>query len=235
MSATQALVLSLLACTLVACASAPSRSKSSAAGATLDHIVVGVADLATAIDEFERQTGVRPVIGGEHPGRGTHNALVSLGGPTYLEIFAAVPGADTPNYEALRYLTKPTPILWAVAVQDIPAAATELQAAGFATTTPEPGSRKTPSGSVLEWETFGLTSQPDGAPFFIRWKPGTPHPATTSPGGCKLERFTVRTPNPAPLQKLAKTLGLEVEATTGERTVLTMTLKCPKGTITLSP
>lgn len=216
---------------LVGCASVPTPKRA----ATIDHIVIGVAELASAIDDFERQTGVRPEIGGEHPGRGTHNALVSLGGSTYLELIAAIPGADAPDYEALRYLPKPIPILWAVGVEDVAAATSRLQTAGFTATAPEPGSRKTPAGALLEWETFGLESRIDAAPFFIHWLAGTPHPSTTSPTGCKLARFEITLPDPTSLERLRQALDLDVSLRPGEQTALAVTLSCPKGEVRLSP
>jgi hypothetical protein len=54
----------------------------------IDHILLGIDDLDRGMDLFEQRSGVRPVQGGKHPG-GTHNALVSLGDGTYLEIIAA--------------------------------------------------------------------------------------------------------------------------------------------------
>jgi hypothetical protein len=176
--------------------------------AQLDHIVVAVRSLDEGIAQFERLTGVTPAVGGKHPGRGTENALVSLGGGSYLEILAPQPGATlSRDDEPLRGIATLTIIDWAIAVPEVDAAVASLKTAGFVTSLPQPGARLTPSGERLDWMTFAL---PDvrTAPFFIRWSPNTRHPSTTAPSGCTLERLRVQDPSADRLGTLLGALGV---------------------------
>jgi hypothetical protein len=201
----------------------------------LDHLVVGVADLDAGVREIERRTGVRAASGGEHPGAGTHNALLALGPHSYLEIVAPRPGAQVP--ERLAYLgglTAPTPVMWAVASSDIAALDVRLRAHGYATTGPMPGSRRRPDGGELRWTTLAITQPPlAGAPFFIEWAPGSAHPAATSPGGCALESFRLVLPDPAPLQRLLGLLELDTPVVQGAQPALEIVLRTPRGTVRL--
>ena len=163
--------------------------------AQIDHLVVAIRSLPEGVAEFERLLGVKGAVGGKHPGRGTENALVSLGGGTYLEIIAPQEAVTlSPGDEAMRGLDHLRIIGWAVSVSDAGAAASALKSAGFATTPPQPGSRVTPAGETLQWTTFGLADRFSVAPFFINWSASTKHPSTTSPGGCELTRLMVTDP-----------------------------------------
>ncbi|HEX7180672.1 MAG TPA: VOC family protein [Thermoanaerobaculia bacterium] len=205
------------------------------AQAHIDHVILGAADLDQAVEAFERLTGVRPAYGGKHP-RGTHNALVSLGGRTYLEIIAVQPGASKPPLlPDLSGFDKLAPIGWAVSADDGEALRKSLAAAGFQLSGSNEGSRTTPSGATLRWQTFGLTREFEEAPFFILWSPETPHPSTTSPSGCTLQRWAIAGPRFDETELLRKTLALPIEAAKGQTVSFTLALDCPKGRIVFEP
>jgi Glyoxalase-like domain len=164
--------------------------------AQLDHIVVGIRRLDEGIAQFAQLTGVKAGIGGKHPGRGTENALVSLGGGSYIELLAPQPGAAlSPQDQALRNLERLTIIDWAVSVPEVDRAVAALKSAGFTASPAQPGARLTPGGERLDWTTFGLRgAEIVAAPFFIRWSPNTRHPSTTAPAGCELDALVVQDP-----------------------------------------
>ena len=178
--------------------------------AQLDHLVVAVRSLAEGMAEFERLTGITPGVGGKHPGRGTENALVSLGGGSYLEIIAPQAGVTLqPRDEDMRKLDRLRIINWAVGVSNVDEAVAALKGAGVAATPTQPGSRVTPGGERLEWTTFGLADQSLSiAPFFIRWSPATKHPSATAPGGCTLAELTVQDPASDRLSAALGALGI---------------------------
>lgn len=80
-----------------------------------DHILLGAPDLDLGIRWVEERTGVRAKFGGNHPGSGTRNALLSLGTGHYLEIIAPDPAqANAPDDRGLRELSSPRIIQWAI-------------------------------------------------------------------------------------------------------------------------
>lgn len=199
--------------------------------AQVDHVMLGIDDLERGIAQFEELTGVRPVFGGKHPG-GTHNALVSLGDGTYLEILAVQPGVAPPeDYAGLKQLHTLTPIGWAVSSKDSAQLRNRLTSAGLAVTESTAGSRTTPAGTTLSWQTFGLKEGFDEAPFFIVWSPQSAHPSTTAPTGCKLQQWRVAGPHLRTLEQLRSALDLRIDVAEAKSTALRLSLQCPRGEV----
>ena len=206
----------------------------------LDHLLLGCGDLDQGIAFVEQHTGVRPAMGGVHPGRGTRNALLALGPLHYLEVIAPDPAqtgipmtrAELPAM--LKQLSAPRLVDWAVHTSDIAAVAERWRKAGVAFHGPTPGSRARPDGTMLHWQTLNLENDRDGLlPFFIEWSAATVHPSVDAPAGCKLESFAVAGPDPKELSADVDHLGLEVEVANGETAHLRARIVGPGGELVL--
>jgi hypothetical protein len=201
----------------------------------LDHILLGCGDLDQGIAFVEEKLGVRAAFGGVHPGRGSRNALLALGGRRYLEIIG--PDPAQPQHDDLRELYKiasPRPIGWAAHVDDIAALQQRLTAARASIGPVMDGQRKRPSGQLLRWRTLAPQDDRGGLlPFFIEWSKESPHPSSDAPQGCKLESFALVSPEEGKLRDLAAQLGLEVAVTKGATAGLRAKISGPKGTLSL--
>jgi Glyoxalase-like domain len=204
----------------------------------LDHILLGCSDLERGIAFVEQRTGVRAGLGGVHPGRGTQNALLTLGTRRYLEIIAPDPkqsGGPSPLLPLLKGLAAPRLVGWAAHPRNIEALAAQLKQSGIDATGPVPGSRKRPDGTVLHWKTLTLKDDANGLlPFFIQWSGDSPHPSADAPSGCQLLRFELLTPDPGTLAKLTSQLGLEAPISKGTATQLRAAIIGPKAELDLS-
>lgn len=207
-------------------------SVSTASAAQIDHVILGIDDLDRGVKAFEAATGVKPVYGGKHPG-GTHNALVSLGDEIYLEVLAVQEGVTVQGDSAgLKEMKTLTPIGWAVSSKATAQLRNRLSAAGIAVSEPVGGSRITPTGSKLSWQSFLLDESSPEVPFFIVWSEQTAHPSTTSPSGCKLQQWSIASPRAKDLEKLRQALDLRVHVAEAEAPSMRLSLTCPKGAVT---
>jgi catechol 2,3-dioxygenase-like lactoylglutathione lyase family enzyme len=206
--------------------------------AVLDHILLGCSDLDRGIAFVEEHIGVRAAFGGVHPGRGTQNALLSLGTRCYLEIIAPDPKQDHNHVEEfalkqlahLKELTSPSLVGWAVHPGDLEKFSARLRDAGIAFSGPWPGSRKRPDGSLLQWKTLNLKDDHDGLlPFFIEWSADSLHPSADAPKGCSLLHFEAVTPDPDALSKQIMLLGLDIRIAKADKPQLRATIAGPKG------
>jgi catechol 2,3-dioxygenase-like lactoylglutathione lyase family enzyme len=197
----------------------------------LDHILLGCNDLERGVAFVEQRTGVRAAFGGVHPGRGTQNALLSLGERRYLEIIAPDPKqSGVQQFTEIAKLSEPRLIGWAAHPGDLQAFAAKLREAGVVFEGPTPGSRKRPDGRVLHWSALRLKDDAQGLlPFFIEWSADSLHPSADAPRGCSLVRFEAATPEPEALKKQVALLGLDLPVVKGEEPQLRAAIAGPKG------
>ena len=194
----------------------------------LDHIMCAVPDLEDSMAEIASITGIVPSNGGVHPGNGTRNALLGLSDSSYLEIIGPDKKQNLENTLGELLVSKNTSGIraWAVAVSDLAAVANVAQGLGFRVRDRKEMSRKTPEGSLLEWELLFLDGGPL-LPFFIDWK-GSEHPARKAPSGCGLSELSISAEEPKVYQELLNKLQLEVSISEGEPAISAI-IRSPKG------
>jgi Glyoxalase-like domain len=204
----------------------------------LDHLVYVALNVDDATDDLERRLGVRPGYGGKHAGGLTHNALLSLGEGSYLEIFVQVPGAEAPA-TALPFgvgsLAEPRVVTWAVAVSDIEQRVETARAAGYDPGEMIAGGRDLPDGSRLAWQ-LAVRAEPAGdgvVPFLIHWQ-SEPHPSVTAPKGCRFVSLRAEHPEPESVLQALQALGVELSVAKGKSPRLIAMLETPNGMVELS-
>ena len=186
----------------------------------IDHLLFGVSELAVGIEWVRDVFKVAAGEGGRHLGVGTHNALVALGGRTYLEIIAPDPEQLVPRTalpHGLGSLSEPRLVNWAVRVPDMDAWAARLHALGVRTRITA-RDRVNPDGRRLAWRTAAMpaatvvqgTDLTGLVPFAIEWQGDTVHPSQTAPEGIVLESLAVCHPRVAMVRATMAALDLPV-------------------------
>lgn len=200
----------------------------------LDHLVYATPDLETTCRDLETRLGVRPSAGGQHPGRGTHNALLSIGPDAYLEIIGPDPLQPEirPTWFGIDQLTAPKLVTWAVRVDDLEAFLKEISPATHVGAI-RSGSRKTPEGTSLSWQlTEPQLVQGVGLiPFLIQWNSN--HPAHSATPGPPLIHLRLEHPNPELIKNQLKSLRLEVAIEQSSTPALVALFQGPNGLIAL--
>lgn len=202
----------------------------------LDHIVIAGPDLKALAAEFQELTGIRPVPGGKHEGRGTANQLVGLGEGRYIELIGPDPDQPEPGQpRPLRVdeVTGATVVGWAVRPDDIDAQVATARDAGYDPGQPEPMSRSTPGGEVVSWRLTPPSGGLGGAvPFLIDWQ-DTTHPSGALPA-VSLRSFTITHPDSGAVRKaLAAIAALQPVSAIkqGDAVSLAVELDTPNGRV----
>lgn len=203
----------------------------------LDHLVYGTTDLARGIAEIEALLGVTPTPGGPHPGRGTRNALVSLGPRVYLEIIGPDPEQPPParaRMFELDALASPRLLTWAATATDLARLHALAHRHGVPLGAVGSGNREQPDGTLLSWQfTDPSVLIADGVvPFFIDWG-SSPHPGGMAAKGAALAGLRAEHPDAGRIELMLRPLGLDLVVTPGARPALIATIDSPRGRVEL--
>lgn len=238
------MIVALLASIVVGCSgrSQGARESPDAAGpligevAEIDHVILAIDTLERGIRLLRQATGITAVYGGAHPGRGTQNALLSLGRGRYLELLAPNPldtvgaprAAEFARFHAL------TPFGWALRTHDADELLAALRRRGLPGGAVIRGSRARPDQSILRWRTLNpWGSNRALLPFFIEWSQSSPHPSNESPSGCGLVELSMVSPAADSLRALLAQAGIAVPIRAAATEALQLVLDCPRGRVQL--
>lgn len=201
----------------------------------LDHILIAASDLARGCDVIEAATGVRPEFGGAHPGRGTCNALASLGSGLYLEVIAPDPeqSSDGELVRRLRCFDRPALGWWAARCANLAQVNTRMSALGLETGEIKRGHRLTASGDRVEWSALYVQVARFGAatPFLIDWGAASHHPSKSAPRADRLTGLEIALPDLSAFRSAIEVieLGPLVTCRESEQPSMTVRIESPKG------
>lgn len=188
----------------------------------VDHLVWAVPDLKQGVDYFQALTGIRPGAGGSHPGRGSHNALVSFGNDQYLELIAPDPSQSMrpmrDAFDGIHSMSAPALFAFGVKCNDMAALSEKATAFGLAFSGPTETSRQPPDAPLLRWKLGYTDASSFGRylPFYIDWLDST-HPSKVIPGRVELISFEVMHPQSSELRNIYEILDIEVPVVRGDR------------------
>ncbi len=151
-------------------------------GYALDHVIVGVRDLAAAAADW-RALGLVATDGGSHPKRGTRNAIVRFPDSSFLELITIDDRetflAGRPQASGMLALLEQHPegaISWALRTDKVAAAREDVIRAGFSAGALWKGEGRRDSGKVATWRTFSI--EEPAFPFVLQYDgPPTSGPA----------------------------------------------------------
>ena len=203
----------------------------------IDHLIVAAPDLEESLARAEELLGVEPALGGQHPGYGTRNALISLGKGRYLEIVG--PDPDQPDPEGARLfgvdcLEASRLATWAAKGADLNSLVSRAGTYASELGSVHSGGRRQPDGSYLAWEITDPFMPREGGvvPFFIDWEE-TPHPSDTAPAGCELVDLRAEHPHAGRVREILNGLELTLQVESGPTPALIATIDTPGGRVEL--
>lgn len=200
----------------------------------IDHLIFAAPSLELGMDVIEEIIGVRPVVGGQHKGRGTHNALLTFG-DIYFEVIAPDPSqpyVSRPLWMKIDQAMKPKLWTWATITDDL----FELEKKAIKNQIPlgriESGTRSQTNGDILKWQlTEPVLENEDGImPFFLDWGDSI-HPSRSLISAGEIIDFRAIHPNTEFIKNQLRKLGVNLNVEKGIDSHLEATIRTLKGEV----
>jgi catechol 2,3-dioxygenase-like lactoylglutathione lyase family enzyme len=131
---------------------------------SIDHVVIAVSDLDRAISDYQG-LGFTVLRGGEHPRRGSVNALVVFQDSTYFELIAFPRPALGFRWWEILQRSGPGFVDFALLASPMETDLERARARGFVLGPAEPGGRVAPEGQRSEWQT--VRAPTSDVPFLV--------------------------------------------------------------------
>jgi len=204
----------------------------------LDHLVYGVHDLEAANINFYNATGIRPILGGRHLSKGTHNSIVNLGNKSYLEFIAIDHNnlnIQPPRWMGIDLINEPQLLRWAIKSHDLENEKLILENYYKKQQTIVKGNRITRTGETLQWQMIEPYATPkvELMPFLIDWSKSNAQPTDKLAQEAELLELIFYHPEPVYFQPFYDLLFDSVKVTHGKTVKITATIQGPKGQITI--
>jgi catechol 2,3-dioxygenase-like lactoylglutathione lyase family enzyme len=155
----------------------------------LDHLVILVRDLDTAVSDYQ-QLGFQVTPGGTHADGLTRNALVIFADGTYLELIAFVDPHDSRDnvWGWRRHLAAGGGLIdYCLASDDLARDVAAMRERGLTVEGPTEGGRKRPDGAEIRWRSARIWQAGRELPFLIEDVTPrdlrVPHDSTQHPNG----------------------------------------------------
>ena len=164
------------------------------------------------------------------------SALLSLGPKVYLEIMGpdrSQPESPQPRPFGMDTMVKPRLATWVARTDDVQSIIDTARQHKLDLGELQAGSRQRPDGSTLKWKMTDLTKDREGGivPYFIDWG-DSPHPAESSPKGCRLTALEGFHPDAGKINEIFRDLGLDFQAQHGI-VAFRATIESPRGRMVL--
>lgn len=203
----------------------------------VDHLVYATSDVDATCKELEAHLGVCASIGGQHMGRGTRNALITIGTASYLEIIGpdpAQPAPPSPRWFGIDTLTSPRLVAWAAHGSNLQRMVDNARHHGIDLGSVSNGRRTRRDGVLLEWQLTdpNVALENVVVPFFIDWGM-SPHPSSTAAAGPRLVDLRGEHPDPARAREMLAAIGVEMAVAGAPRPAIVATFETDQGLVEL--